>query len=134
MSKKPILIKDEQLLENSPDGYVITGPMWNGVMTAIKGAINENASLLNNTNFNNYAVTISKDAWVQRNPLVSEYSAYIPFSEHKITGSLSISTYAYLGDTWVKINCNTQVLKNGNITLKSRILSNLKVIIQGVQE
>lgn len=129
------------LLENSPEGKIITNSEWNAVMGTIRNAVNNNADNLT-LGIVSYLVQIHSTTniqglfkWSLEDPTADPFGYYvtIPKDAHNIAGFpivrvFSIDTQGYLTEIYGGITINP----DRSVTIRSRKNVNSYVLIQGV--
>lgn len=130
MSEKATQIADGVLLEYSPEGYTITASDWNDTMTTIKDTINSNAKVLMAVKPGAFISNIKGSQLVQNGDDPKAYYYTIHGSVHKVPVPFTVTTYNQSGQQI----CNMAQIdfESGDVTLHTRVLEDIVLIIQGV--
>lgn len=132
-------IIDNTLLEHSPEEYVISAAEWNAVMSTIKNAINNNASVLlsSGATFSCYIYNSANAAFGASWQLEDasedphKFVARIDLPSAMKNTPVIVYTFAAHGNT--PVSCKYEKTMDGGIVFESRVDQAIKVVLQGVK-
>lgn len=130
MSQKTTTIADDTLLEHSAEGYTITASDWNRTMETLKSAINNNARILGAAKPGTFRTTINGSQFEKEGADPKAYSYIVYGTAHKVPVPFTVSVYNLSGQ---QIDNMAQIdFESGDVTLRTRVLEDITLIIQGV--
>lgn len=131
MSQKTTTIADGILLEYSVEGYTITASDWNSTMETLKSAINNNAKVLGAVKPGTFQATIHGSQFVKEEGADPKAYSYIVYGTvHEVPVPFTVSVYNLSGQ---QIDNMAQIdFESGDVTLRTRVLEDVVLTIQGV--